>query len=185
MFLGDFGQLLRDRRPVEVVASALALRLHHVFLALSGGSGKGAGVQAGRRGIERVDVCKGLEEALGLFRGGRHEFGQRGGHRVGVAFLRGGQDLLHFLHPRQLRENGRTANGVGPLDLVARLPCFLRRIVTGAVTGTEVDDGYFEDQGRVTGKSVEELAGGGRGEGGVGEDVGEREAEDGDFVRAG
>lgn len=193
MRLGDLFQVRRDGGPVEVVAAALALGLEDVFLAGSWVGRQAAGGLAGwGGGVHGIDVCEGApegREGCWVGRGGDEALEGWGGGGLGVGEGGGGdglggrEDLLDFFHACELGKHGGASDGGGAFNLVAGFPGGGGGVVAWAVARAQVGDGDLERDGGVVREAVEELsARGGRGDGGVGEDLGEGEAEDGDRV---
>jgi len=181
---GESGKVARDRGPVEVVAAAFALGFHDVALALLRVGGEAPRELAGGGVfVEGVDVCEGAPDGgVVSGRGGGVDEAAQGGGPRRVVSVRGGEHLLHLLHAGQLGEHGRADDGGGPFDLVARLPGGRSfGVVAWSVAGTKVNDGGLENAGAAW-QAVEELALGRVGDAGVGEDLGEGQAEDRDAV---
>jgi hypothetical protein len=81
---------------------------------------------------------------------------------------------LDFLCPGELREDGGAFDGVRTLNSEACLPSGWRRIVGRAIGGAVVDNCDFVGLGWRERWGVDELAFWSVGDGGVGEDLGER-----------
>lgn len=110
--LGQRLEELRDGAAVDVVASALALRLEDVCLAELGIERLLARFEAGLGGVHGVDVGEGLPE-LGC--GGGlvvDELAEDGGRGGGSG---GGQYLLDLLRAGELGEDAGALDRVGPL----------------------------------------------------------------------
>lgn len=184
VLLGPRPQKVGDRRPVHVVAAALALRLEHVPLALLRVERQLARLQARRRAVERVDVGEGRLEVLeGEVRRRRQEAVQDGRLRRAAAGRR--EDLLHLLGARDLRQHRGALDRGRPLQLVPRLPGLLARVVAGAVAAAHVDDADLESEVGQLRWRVQELAALAVGDLGVLEDLGEGQPKHGDGLRRG
>lgn len=143
MLLGLGSQEVRDGGAVDVVAAALALRLEHVALALLRVEGQLAGLLAGGRGVERVDVGEGgLEVLERRVRGGGQEAVEDRGRRCGRVGRR--QHLLHLFRAGDLRQDRGALDGGGALQVVPGLPGALAQVVAGPVAAAHVDDGDLE-----------------------------------------
>lgn len=182
MRLGRLLQKLGNVLAVMVVAAALPLRLEDVALAQLRVLRDLARLETGLGGVHREDVGESLKDSgrAGCVVG--DEAAKDRGRGSPGGWSRRRQYLLDLLAAGQLGQDGGALDGRRPLEVVAGLPGALVRVVGRVVPAPQVRDGDFEHLARVPGQLVEQLALGGVGDGGVLQELGEGDAEDGDGV---
>lgn len=85
--------------------------------------------------------------------------------------------MLDLFRAGELGEDAGALDRTRSLKVISGVPGCLIRVVIGVVTGSHVNNGYFEDLGGITRKMVEELALRRVSEGGMLKDVGNGKSE--------